>query len=56
MGIDLLLILFGIIGQAASDEGTKVHEVAETCLTIGLVIVAIELLIWLVTALALSRR
>lgn len=45
MSLTALLILFGIIGQAASDEGTKVHEVAEVCLGVGIVMAVLWVLI-----------
>lgn len=55
MGLETLLVLFGVIGQAASNEGTKVHEVAETCLTIGIVMLLVELFFWLMLVLFSDR-
>lgn len=49
MGLETALILFGIIGQAVSESETSSLEVAaETSLTIGLIMVAVELLVVLV--------
>lgn len=45
MGLETLLILFGIIGQAASDSGTKLHHVAHVCLSIGIIMLVAELLV-----------
>lgn len=54
MGLETALILFGIIGQAASDDGSKLHHVAHTCLTVGIVLAVIELVVVLL-ATATSR-
>jgi hypothetical protein len=53
MGLDALLILFGIVGQAVSnDESSSLENVAETCLQIGLAIVAVEVLLFLIVLVA----
>ncbi len=55
MGIETLLILFGIIGQAATREGERLHEVAETCLIIGVVVLTIQILFLLFAWMFSSR-
>lgn len=53
MGVETLLILFGIIGQAVSDdESSSLEKVAEVCLKIGVVMTLIELLILVLVLIA----
>ena len=55
MGLETLLILFGLIAQAATEEGERLHEVAETCLTIGVVMLVVQLVLFFLFLLLSDR-
>jgi hypothetical protein len=52
MGVELLLIIGGLIAQAASEKGEGLYNAGHTAFVIGLVILVVEVLIMLVMLVA----
>jgi amino acid transporter len=56
VGLETVLILFGLIAGAFADHGSKLEAAAHTCLTIGIVMVELVLVLLVLALGALGLR